>query len=240
MARPFPPPQAVVLVAGRGSRLGRWTDDRPKCLLPIHGKALLDRLLDGLERAGVRETHVVAGYRAERVLDHVGDRCPVLRNPDWSRASSIVSLWQARAAVRGRPFVLVNGDVLVAPELLARLAAHPGCATLVDTRRPRRDGEMNVVRRGDRILAIGRRVLAAESDGASIQASRFDGAGSQRLFDEMERLLAAGRRDLAPSDAFGPVVEHSGLQALRIGDEPWDEIDTPEDLERVTASGVWL
>lgn len=233
-------PAAVVLAAGRGSRLGEWTRDRPKCLLEVAGRALLDRLLDGLAAAGVVDAIVVAGYAAGRVVDHLDGRCRVVTNPDWASAGSVVSLWHAREFVRDRPFVLVNGDVLLVPSLLCALTACPApAATLVDTLKPRRDGEMNVILHDNRVMSIGRRVAASSSDGQSIQASRFDRAASGLLFDEIDCQLAAGRLDLAPSDCFGPVIERSRMVGVPVGDLAWDEIDTPDDLCRVRAQPAW-
>ena len=55
--------KGIILAAGRGSRLGRYTDDRPKSLITLGGKTLMQRSLDNLRAAGFEEVVVVVGYR---------------------------------------------------------------------------------------------------------------------------------------------------------------------------------
>ena len=117
--------KAVILAAGAGTRLGSLTEQIPKCLLPIGGRALLDHQLDALAEAGIRDVTVVAGFQASRVVEHVGTRCQVLLNEDYRSTNSIVSLHRARAAVRGEAFLFQNSDVLYSPELIRRFVTSP-------------------------------------------------------------------------------------------------------------------
>ena len=57
--------RAVILAAGRGSRMKNLTDDRPKCLVELKGKALLDWQLESLRASGIREIAVISGYKSE-------------------------------------------------------------------------------------------------------------------------------------------------------------------------------
>jgi len=66
--------QGVVLAAGRGTRLRPLTDDRPKGLVDVGGKPLLDYPLETLVDAGVDELAVVVGYRSDDIRQHYGDR----------------------------------------------------------------------------------------------------------------------------------------------------------------------
>ena len=59
--------RAVILAAGRGSRMGPFGDDRPKCLIELAGKPLIERQIAALLRGGVEEIGVVRGYRAEMI-----------------------------------------------------------------------------------------------------------------------------------------------------------------------------
>ena len=57
--------KAIILAAGRGSRLKNLTDERPKCLVELHGKALLDWQLEALREAGIKKIGIVTGYKRE-------------------------------------------------------------------------------------------------------------------------------------------------------------------------------
>src|SRR5688572_14473966 len=117
--------QAVILAAGRGSRLAPLTDDRPKCLLEVAGRPLIDALVDSAAGAGIREVLVVVGYRADAVRRHFASATsaiPVvlIDNPGYMAANNAVSLWTARELLQP-PFLLVEGDLWLDGEVVARL-----------------------------------------------------------------------------------------------------------------------
>ena len=154
--------KAVILAAGKGTRLGSMTTETPKCLVEIGGRPILDYQLAGLEAAGVDDIVVVAGYLADQVIAHAAGRYRVLINDQYDSSNSIYSLWVAREEAAGKDFVLLNGDVVADPELLVELVRCPSrCAALVDEQKACRDGEMNVVIEGEKITAFSKQVPAA-------------------------------------------------------------------------------
>src|SRR3546814_13242235 len=95
----------------------------PKCLIDVDGRSSLDWQLRALAEAGVTNAAVVVGYRARRVQAHLDATAPPLPvdlvyNPFWRVASSIGSVWAARDHLDG-PFVLMNGDTVFEPRVIA-------------------------------------------------------------------------------------------------------------------------
>ncbi len=121
---------AVILSAGQGSRLLPLTEDRPKCLLEVGGAPILARQLETLQAGGVERATVVTGFRAAAVEDVArasarrGFQVQTLYNPFYNVADNLASCWMARAALAG-DVLLLNGDTLFAPAILARLLAAP-------------------------------------------------------------------------------------------------------------------
>jgi len=96
--------RAIILAAGRGSRLAPLTDDRPKPLVDVLGRSLLLRTLDRLREVGIddRAVVIVTGYRAEMieaVMRREGLRCELVLNPRWHDWNNFYSLLVARAAM---------------------------------------------------------------------------------------------------------------------------------------------
>lgn len=112
---------AILLNAGQGSRLLPLTADRPKCLIEVGGKSIIDHQLDALAAAGVKRRVVVGGYRIDRLAAHLdarGDDVELLFNPFWSVSSSISSVWAARHLLEGR-YAILNGDTVYEPALIS-------------------------------------------------------------------------------------------------------------------------
>jgi NDP-sugar pyrophosphorylase family protein len=109
--------QALVINAGRGSRLHSLTGSGPKTLLPVLGVPIIDRTLSTLSRAGIHDVVITVGFEGDLVRRHVGDggrfglRVRYACNDDWERGNAR-SVAVARPLLAG-DFLLLMGDHLV-------------------------------------------------------------------------------------------------------------------------------
>lgn len=213
---------AVILAAGRGTRLG---SDRPKALLEFGGRTLLDRHLEQL--AGV-ETLVVTGFRAELI-----DAPWTVLNPQFERGS-VTSLAVALDAVAGRgdDLIVMDADVLYDASILADvIALDRGFA--LDARTEPGDEEMMLGVRDGRVRAIRRGLLAQfgggfDLTGETVGFAKLDAPSLPALSAIVDTTDPEGDYELA-LDAF--VAEH-GADYVLAGERPWIEIDFADDVER--------
>ena len=111
--------KAVILAAGRGSRLGERTKDRPKCMCMLGGRTLLDRCLDSLEQAGIwrEETGIVTGYRSE-LFTVPG--VTYFHNPHWERTNMFYSLTMAKDWLEREDCIVCYSDIVFHPKEIGR------------------------------------------------------------------------------------------------------------------------
>ncbi|MCH7633821.1 MAG: nucleotidyltransferase family protein [Proteobacteria bacterium] len=109
-----PPQRAMVLAAGLGLRMRPLTERLPKPLLPVAGKAMLDRVLDHLAQSGVRECVVNTHHEGEMIAAHLADReSPEVRlAPEPELLETGGSVFRALDELGPGPFFVVNGDVI--------------------------------------------------------------------------------------------------------------------------------
>src|SRR5579864_1590854 len=100
--------RAIILAAGRGSRMKDLTDAAPKCLIQVRGRTLLDRQLDSLRAAGIDEIAIVTGYKRE-LLAGRADR--EFHNPTWERTNMVASLACADEWLREHVCVVSYSDI---------------------------------------------------------------------------------------------------------------------------------
>jgi len=226
------PPIAIILAAGRGSRLGALTRTRPKCLLRVGVCTLLEHQLAALARLGIERVAVVTGFAGERVRQVGGERLLYVVNPRSHSTNSFYSLWLTRELARDG-FLLLNADVLFHPDLLARLLDSPyRDALTVERREQFTDEEMKVELAGDRVLALSKELEPRRAQAENVGVVKFSAPGAQALFSTMETLLARGaERELAPF-AFNALAQRYPLHAVDITGIPWIEIDFASDLRR--------
>jgi len=235
--------RAVLLAAGRGRRLDA---DRPKCLIDIEGKTLLDRHLRNLAAAGIEALTVVVGYEQQKVREHVGRHCvpyplPIdfIENADFTRGS-IVSLGRAMHRLTEAGGIFMDADVLYPTALMKRLvrSKHDNCV-LIDTRSEETGEEMMVGVKQGRVRAIARKVspLAASLGpfdvvGEAVGFAKVSKAGAEVLDRIISAELEAGRLDqeyeAAMNIAFGEIAWGHEL----VSDFEWTEIDFQEDVEK--------
>ena len=108
--------RAILLAAGQGTRLAPLTDDRPKCLVPLAGRTILDRARSSLAAARITDLWVVAGYRAE-MISSAGYRTIV--NERFASTNMVTSLFAARQLIDGsRDILIVYGDIVFEPRVV--------------------------------------------------------------------------------------------------------------------------
>ena len=180
--------RAVLLAAGRGTRLGTSGEETPKCLLRINGREILDCQLEALAGAGIEDVTVVAGFMAEAVMRHVANRCRVIVNEQYATTDSITSLALAAPYLHGHGFLLQNGDTLYPVDLIRRLQAAPReNACLVDSVRPHRAGEYHVEVADGRVVKYSNALPPERSVGESAQLLRVGAADSAAFLDRIAK-----------------------------------------------------
>ncbi len=100
--------KAIILAAGRGSRMKNLTDERPKCLVELRGKALLDWQLESLRAAGITEIAIVTGYKREMLTNR---GLVEFHNPLWAETNMVSSLACAEEWLKLEPCVVSYSDI---------------------------------------------------------------------------------------------------------------------------------
>ena len=230
--------KAIILSAGKGSRLGHLVDDRPKCLIDFNGRSLLDRQLDTLEANGVPEAVVVTGFHDDRIEETLAKRGggPAVRtvfNPFYKVADNTGSLYMAREELSGDCLVW-NGDTLVSNTLMQRVVANDrsGICVTIDRKDGYDDDDMKVVENGGRLKAIGKRLDLGTVNAESIGLLAFRSGGAERFREAIE---GAMRTSEGTTIWYLRVINHmaqgSDVWTLDIKGEEWGEVDFPPDVE---------
>ena len=236
----MPIDKAIILSAGKGSRLLPLTADRPKCLISLSGRTLLEWQLDTLAVGGISDIVVVTGFGDDQVEAIAARRRGVrtLFNPFYHVADNLGSVWMARGEL-DRDTLLLNGDTLVSPRLLALvLSADTGpIAVTVDEKEAYDADDMKVLREGDRMLRIGKALPAGGYNAESIGLLAFRGEGPRLFAGAVDAMM---RRPEGTSRWFLRAVDElaqagADVRVVSIAGEEWQEVDFPEDVARAQA-----
>ncbi|GGX60227.1 nucleotidyltransferase [Litorimonas cladophorae] len=230
---------AIILAAGRGSRLLPLTTDLPKCLLPIGNTTVLGMQLDTLYAQGIQTATVVTGFNSHMVKAEIearksGPRVKIRYNPFFQVADNLASCWMARKSMKS-DFLVINGDTLFTPELLQRILSAPAkdISVTIDQKGYYDGDDMKVSLDGTVLTAIGKTLPLTETHGESIGMLRFMNAGPKIFTDELKRLMktADGTKSWYLSVIHGLATSGVQIDTTNIKGNDWSELDTPEDYE---------
>lgn len=242
---------AIILAAGSGSRLQPYTDDRPKSLVELAGKPLIEHQLAVLASRGITDVTIVVGYRKE-MLAAYGSR--TAENPAWATTNMVETLFYAADRI-GPDTIIAYADIIYEGKVLDALLAsnspvsvivdrgwrsyweHRFADPLADAESLRLDGQGRIVEIGDKVADI------EEIQAQYIGLMRYQGAGVDLLKDTRAKLGVVrrpwmDRRPLEKAYMTDLLMEMILLghppQAVPI-DHGWLEIDTVSDYESAMA-----
>ncbi len=226
----------VLLAAGMAKRLRPLTDTKPKCLLKVGERTLLERTVDAMRQAGIQEFLVVTGYRGEMIRDFLREYSSFtfLDNTDYEHNNNIYSLWMACQKVRGCDFLLMDSDILCDPAAVVRIAQEPTAALAVNRHELGEEEMKVVVDAENRITEISKTCRPEDAIGESVGIEKITADYSEALARELDQMiLQEGLIDIFYERAFERLIPQG--HTFKVVDTTHFfsyELDTPEDFQR--------
>ena len=233
----------VILAAGMAKRLRPLTDTKPKCLLEVGGKTLLQRTVDAMVSAGISEFLVVTGYRGGMIRDFLTSHYPqipiqFLDNVDYEHNTNIFSLWLAMQELHGQEVLLMDSDILCDPEAVRRVARQE-CSALAMQQHELGEEEMKIVVDADfNITEISKTCSVTAAIGESVGIEKMTPAYTEAIYQELRQMiLEEGLIDIFYERAFERLIPQGHtFKVVDTTDLFSYELDTPEDFRKATES----
>ncbi len=230
--------KAVLLAAGRGTRMRELTVDLPKPMIEVRGKAVLQHMVEGLRDAGVREFLIIVGYRAETVSNFFGDGSRYKIQIQYATqvvqdgTGRVVDL--ARNFVAASPFVLSYGDILVDPANYKRLLDLPNeVEAIISVKRGEDVSKGGAVFVNDQMELVDLREKPEPGEATSPWYNAGIYAFRPSIFDFTARLKPSPRGEYELTDAVRELARSGKkVQALELSGE-WADVRDPEILAKL-------
>jgi choline kinase len=220
--------------------MGHLGNDRPKCLVELEGKPLIERQIAALRRGGVEEIGVVRGYRAE-MIDFPG--LSWFANARWAETNMVMSIAAAAPWLRAGPVIVSYADIFYRSELVRGLADAPGRLVIsydrawrrLWTRRfadPLTDAETFRINAAGQLLEIGGRTTRIEDiEGQYMGLLKFTPPAWRAVEALLGTLDAAIRDRLDVTGLLRRMLTEKQIPIDTFGtDGQWGEVDNPEDV----------
>jgi len=244
--------QGIIIAAGLGSRLAPYTDNKPKCLLEVSGKTILQRTLDAFNEVGIKNISIVRGYKKE-LINFSGIK--YYENLDYKNNNILHSLFYAEPAMEDS-FIFSYSDIIYESNVLAKLKESDADISIVvdcswrdayigRDKHPITEAELIKAVDGS-VTKIGKNVVSTkEASGEFIGIAKFSKVGANILKNEFNRLKHIYKDSLGCNfqnaksfkkayftDMAQELVDRGYKIAVVEINGGWHEIDTHQDLER--------
>lgn len=241
--------KAIIIAAGIGKRLRPLTDDKPKCLLEVGGKTIMERQLETLKLCGINNTAVIRGYQANKINFA---NIKYYENLNYQNNNILNSLFYAEPEMDS-DLVVSYSDILYDKSVVEKLLEDQhDVAVVVDTdwqgyykgrtRHPLEEAEKVIIQDG-KIVRLGKKIKADETSGEFIGMIKLSGNGAQIFKKEFRRVRdeyngksfheAATFEKAYLTDMLQELID-CGIDVYPVLiQKNWWEMDTVEDLEKV-------
>ncbi len=227
---------AVILMAGEGSRLRGSNNALLKPFVSVAGRPLISYTLDALVHAGIKSLNFVVGYERRRMIAQVKPLIPsglnasFIENREWQKQNGISLLTAADCVAR--PFLLTMSDHLFDEAIMDRLCSsfRSDCLNIAVDRKLDSifdlDDAMKVQTRGGKIVNIGKDLRDYDAIDIGLFVCPLE------VFDYLDRAKSSsGVADCSLADGVRLMARDNKVRAIGIGESWWQDVDTPQMLQ---------
>lgn len=237
--------QAIILAAGMGKRLGEYTKDNTKCMLPVNGERLIDRTLTILFHLQIKKVYIVIGYKGENLRNYIGKRysdnldIKFIDNPIYDKTNNIYSLSLAEDKMVEDDTILFESDLIYEENIVRKIVENPNPnLALVAKWEYWMDGTVVKIDKDNNILSFVSKDMfdfhRTEEYYKTINIYKFSKEFAKNKYIPF---LQAYCKAWGNNEYYEEVLKvltflnRTELKALPIADEKWYEIDDVQDLD---------
>jgi len=234
--------QALILAAGTGSRLGKYTKENTKCMLEVNGETLIKQALEKLNNVGITKLILVVGYKKDNLIEHVGNqykniKIEYVENPIYDKTNNIYSLYLAKDKLAQDDTILLESDLLFEESILKKLLDDKRKSlAVVDKYKSWMDGTSVTIDSDDNILNFfsknSFRFQDVENYYKTVNIYKFSKEFSNKMYIPF---LEAYSKAMGDNEYYESVLrvltilDGHELRVIRLDNERWYEIDDVQD-----------
>lgn len=237
--------QAIILAAGMGKRLGEYTAENTKCMVPVNGIRLIDRTLESLAQLHLNRVVIVVGYEGQKLIDYIGNRydgrirIEFVENPIYDKTNNIYSLALAKEQLQEDDTLLLESDLIFDADVLSLLVDNPyPNLALVARYETWMDGTMVMIDDDSNIVNFITKAAFRYADTdkyyKTVNFYKFSKEFSRNKYVPF---LEAYMKSVGLNEYYENVLRiisflnNHDMKALPIGNCKWYEIDDKQDLD---------
>lgn len=229
--------QAIIMAAGKGSRLGKLTEDNPKCFLEINGVKVLDYIIALLHENNIYDIVIVTGYKHTIIEDYLKGIKGItfVYNPFYEFMNVLGSFFIAQGMVKTDDLIYMHADTLCAPDVFEEMLRTTGDMVLPVDFRECDEEAMKVRTESGKLIEISKQIPCSQSEGEFIGIAKIGSNIIPALKSVTLKLMEQKAFDSYFEGAITQLIYDNQyiLRTMDVRGRFWGEIDFGEDYQAV-------
>jgi len=235
--------KAILISAGKGTRLLPLTEELPKCLMPLNNNiTVIEQQLRVLLSTNIKDVIIILGYKVEMVEEKINSlpfidkmNIQIIYNPFFDISNNLISLWTAKHYMDD-DIITINGDDIFHSDLIKTLSADKNDISLSISIKNEYDmDDMKIIHSNNILKNVGKDIDFDKATGESIGIIKYTPKGAIILRNKLEQMVRdKANHQLFYLKAIQSIVDDGvSISTVEIPSEKWAEIDFHYDLEFV-------
>tara|TARA_Y100000590_G_C15736107_1_gene1018613 strand:+ start:371 stop:1093 length:723 start_codon:yes stop_codon:yes gene_type:complete len=222
--------KALILAAGKGTRIRGITKNKPKCLLRFKDKTIIEILIEKLRSEGINKITVVTGYQSEKIKKKLKNSVKYINYPNYNKTNNLHTLLYAKRELN-EPLLCIFSDLLLSQKIIKKMALSKKDICLAIDTKSKLEGTMRVKKTKNHIVDIGSHIKTNFSNGNFIGLSKFSKFGCKHLKESLNRFKDS-HYEFYYTEALNSLIkDKKKINFIDISKYTWKEIDTKKDYD---------
>ena len=225
--------KALLMAAGKGTRISRYIEGKPKCTVDIGDVQLIEYTILELQKRGVTDIALVLGYHGDEIKE-------VLKKYDikyyynyfYDVTNSIASLWFARDFI-DNDMIFMNADVYLEPALMDEIFALQESPVLVADGSRKEQADYKFYYEDGQLIKFGKQLEGEDISGEYVGVARVAKSFIPTMMERLQKLIENGEHGRWWEDVLYSFVGEKPINVKDIDGMFWAEVDYVDDYERI-------
>lgn len=226
--------KALLLAAGRGTRISRYLSGRPKCTVNIGDEVLINYTISLLKKYGINEIGIVLGYEGDYIKE-ILKKYPDIKffiNPFYEITNSLASAWFAKDFIND-DMIIMNADVFIEDKLLDDILNCQISPVLFSDETRKEEADFKLFYREEKLVDYGKELTLEKTTGEYIGVVKLKKDFLGIFIENMNKMMKEKKYNMWWENILYDLINEREIYVKNIENRFWAEVDYIEDYERI-------
>ena len=227
--------RALILAAGRGTRISRYLSGKPKCTVDIGGITLIENTVKKLNNVGIKDIALIVGYKQDEIKKVLNNyNVDFYYNPFYDVTNSVASAWFAKNFIKeNEDIIIMNGDVYLETSLLKNIISEDLSPVLFADNTRREEADYKLFYKDNILIKYGKELEGSDITGEYVGISKIGKNFIKEFKESLEFMIENQKHSLWWENALYRLSDKHNIYVKDVEGKFWAEVDYIEDYERI-------